>query len=137
MARLVREEKDCGIPYKTFKDLSNGDTVYIIAVDHITKLKSKVANYKSEDNSDYWAHNCTKVEFELPDFNTQKVFTLYNGNVFIEEEYHDNVFLVSDERIAEMICRILYTRNGCQWEQFTKIFGNPMSRYADKPVVLG
>ena len=137
MALLEREEKDCGIPYKTFKDLSNGDTVYIIAVDHITKLKSKVVNYKSEDNSNYWAHNCTKVEFKLPEYNTQKEFSIYNGNVFIEEIYHDNAFIVSDERIADMICTIMRTRNGCQWKQFTSIFGNPMSRYADKTVVLG
>lgn len=137
MAYLVREERDCSVPYKTFKDLDNGDAVYVVMVDHINKVKCKIENYSKKDVSDMWNHNCTKVEFKLPEYNTQKEFSIYNGNVFIEEIYHDNAFMVSDERIADMICTIMRTRNGCQWNQFTNIFGNPMSRYADKPVVLG
>lgn len=137
MAYLVRTERDCGVPYKTFNELNNGDTVYVVMVDHITKVKCKIENYSKEDASDVWNHNCMKVEFKLPEYNTQKEFSIYNGNVFIEEIYNDNAFIVTDERLADMVCRMMRTRNGCQWNQFTSIFGSPMSRYADKPVVLG
>jgi len=137
MAYLVRTEQDCGVPYKTFNELNNGDSVYVVMVDHITKVKCKIENYSKEDVSDVWNHNCTKVEFKLPEYNTQKEFSIYNGNVFIEEIYHDNAFMVSDERLADMVCHMMRMRNGCQWNQFTSIFGSPMSRYADKPVVLG
>lgn len=138
MARLIRTENDFGEPYKTFNELQDGDKVYIVKVEDISILNGTVKNYKKEDKSDYWSHNYTMVEFELPDLKlNDNEFTIYDGNSFIYEQYNDNLFIVSDKRIADILCRVLYMRNHCQWAQFTSIFGNPMSRYADKPVILG
>lgn len=137
MACLINTENDFGKPYKTFNELQDGDEVYIVKAEDISILKGTVKNYKKEDKSDYWSHNYTMVEFELTDFKLDdNEFTIYDGNSFIYEEYNDKLFIVSDKRIADTICRVLYMRNCCQWEQFTSIFGNPMSRYVDRPVYL-
>jgi hypothetical protein len=63
---------------------------------------------------------------------------IYDGNTFICEQWdgQEKYFFTTDIRIAKSIIDIMYVRNNYQWHTFTTLFGDPMSRYADKPVIL-
>ncbi len=140
MPAIQYEHHDFGDPYKLFKELKDGDKIYSIDYKNIDIKEHKISKVSVQDISDYYSKNRFKVEFEITDNPTNdKIVKVYDGNSFIHNQWdgRNHFYFTTDERIAKMICDILCSRNSYQWSTFTSLFGNPMSGYATKPVILG
>lgn len=140
MPAIHYEHHDFGDHYKLFKDLIDGDTIYCIDFKEMSILTHNVSCIKITEISDYYSENRFKVEFEITGnpLKNHEIITIYDGNTFIDEQWdgQEKYFFTTDKRIAKSVIDIICARNGYQWHTFTGLFGNPMSRYADKPVIL-
>ena len=133
MPAITYEHRDFSKNYKTFLDLKDGDSIFVLDYKNVDIEEHKISKYSKEDKSDYFKKGFYVVQFEIPDLNNRQV-KIYNGNQLIAESRDE--FYSTDKRICESILDIIRHRNGYQWNTITHCFGNPMSRYADKPVVL-
>lgn len=140
MAVLTYEHHYYGEPYKLFKDLEDSDYIYLVDYKSLEIKPIQIYSVKVTDVSDYWSKDRFKVTFETSDIQLRHgEISNWDGNSFIMRYYDgDNeYFFTTDKRIGEMMIDIMKFRNAYQWKSFTSLFGNPMSRYADKPVILG
>ena len=138
MAYYTPRHHDFGEQYKLFKDLKDNDNIYVIDYETIQTKTYTVNNVKVENKSDYFNENYYIVEFNIPEIDQQYALKACDGNTYIQHirVKYDELFFTTDKRIAESICEIMRYRNSYQWNHFTSLFGNPMARYADKPVIL-
>ncbi len=134
MARLTYKDVDFSGDYKTFCDLKDGDSIFILDYKELKIEEYKIDKYKKEDKSSSFSKGYYIISFEIPALNNKEI-NIYNGNQLIAESRDE--FYSTDKRICESILDIIRHRNGYQWNTITHCFGNPMSRYADKPVILG
>lgn len=135
MPAITYEHRDFSENYKTFLDLKDGDSIFVLDYKNVNIEEHKISKYSKEDKSDYFKKGFYVVQFEIPDLDNRQV-KIYNGNQLIEKD--GEIFYSTDKRLCQTIKDIIYKRNNYQWETITNCFGNPMSRYryADKPVVL-
>jgi len=129
---------DYSTPYKTFNDLSNSDTIYIIDFKQlqfepftIDKYRKKEVNYNIHD------HNHIEVEFTIKD--TYDFMRVSDGNRYFAKvslNYVDT-YIATDERICDVIIDLLKSRNTYQYGVFSNIFGNPLEgKFEPKNVKL-
>lgn len=140
MPALTYEHHDFGDPYKLFKELKDGDKIYSIDYENIDIKEHKISKVSIEDISDNFSKNRFKVEFEISNNPLQysDKIKILDGNTFISKEWdgRNSFYFTTDERIAKVMCDLLYSRNEYQWNTFTSLFGNPMGNYETKPVIL-
>lgn len=139
MLVLTYEHHDFGDPYKLFKELKDGDKIYSIDYKNINIKEHKISKVSIEDISDNFSKNRFKVEFNITDNPTNdKIVKVCDGNTFLHNQWdgRNHFYFTTDERIAKVICDLLYSRNEYQWNTFTSLFGNPMGNYETKPVIL-
>lgn len=131
-------EVDYSTPYKTFTNLNDGDTIYIIDFKQlkvepviIDKYRKKEVNYNIHD------HNHIEVEFTIKD--TYNFMRVSDGNRYVAKvslNYADT-YIVTDERICDVIIDLLRSRNAYQYGVFSSIFGNPLERkFEPRNVIL-
>lgn len=129
--------RDCSVAYKKFYELKNGDKIYNIDYKTLDILFLTVDNVKVKDVDEYERRNCKEVEFVIPEFDEYKPFRISDGNVYLTTLYDTHkYFITTDKRIAEVVVDIMRCRNGYQWSCFTSIFGEPLSGYAHKDIVI-
>lgn len=140
MPAIHYEHHDFGDHYKLFQNLTDGEIIYRIDFKKVEIIEHKVLNVEVTDISDYYSKNRFKVQFDITEnpLKHHDKITIYDGNTFINDQWdgQEKYFFTTDARIAKSVIDVICARNGYQWHTFTTLFGNPMSRYADKPVVL-
>lgn len=142
MAVLEYKEQEFGTPYKRFMDLKVGDNLYFINLEEMLIELKHVRTVDVKDTSDYFAHNRNSVEYSIEiknELEKPEMYKISDGNSFIDDcsLSKNNIFVCTDERIGKAMVEALCLRNSIQWKNFTSIFGNPMSKYVTKDVVLG
>ena len=143
------EEVDHAKPYKTFNDLKDGDTIYIVDFKQMEIRELKISDYNKKDRSRYKSKNLTEVEFKVNEsYNTKyqnnsyyignSLVRISDGNQYFSDAHVDytEVYYATDSRIANIILRLLQSRNSYQWSCLTGIFGNPMGQYAHRQIKL-
>lgn len=143
MAFCKIEEKDYSTPYKTFNDLNLDDDIYIIDIKNVSYEKYKIKEYIKEKSKSYHKQNCFEIEFKIEINGKLEKINVYDGNRFLEKvtlysnAYNINTFISTDERICELVIDILRTRMNYQWEEFSRLFGNPLAgKYEPRHIVL-
>jgi len=126
-------EIDYSTPYKTFLDLNNGDTVYIVNFQELKLEPITIENYKHKNNNyNIHEHNHIEVECKLKDVYNGWI-RIFDGNTYINKVSLDYIdtYITTDERIGDIVISLLKSRNNYQWGVFKNIFGNPSSTYID------
>jgi hypothetical protein len=129
------KETDCSKPYKTFIDLKDGDTVFLIDFKKLELKTLYIENFSIKENNAYKVNNRYEVSFIIPGVDH---VCISDGNKYLDRvhiNYYDQ-YLTTDERIGETILSLLRSRNEYQWRCLTGIFGSPMSNYAHKEIRL-
>ena len=138
---------DYSIPYKTFNELCDGDTVFLVDYKKLEVIEYSISDLKKKNiTDDYYKKNCTVVNFSIllnPRNEQFGIVHISNGNTYIKEvtitygyasEY---CYVTTDKRLADIMLSILNNRNIYQWDSFSKIFGDPLSgRYESKHIRL-
>ena len=137
--------KDYSTPYKTFNELDLGDDIFVIDIKDVSYTKCKVKEYIKQESKSYYKQNCFEIEFKIEIDGKLKKINVYDGNQFLERvtvfsTYNNNedTFISTDERICKLVIEILKNRMNYQWEEFLRIFGNPLAgKYELRNIVLG
>ena len=129
------KEVDCSKPYKTFLDLKDGDTIFLIDFKKLELKTLYIENISTKENNAYKVNNRFEVSFVIPDINR---ICISDGNKYLDRVHinYKDEYLTTDARIGETILSLLRSRNEYQWGCLTGIFGNPMSNYAHKQIRL-
>lgn len=129
------KERDYSQPYKTFNDLENGNIIYLIDFRNLTIKDFIIDNYNKKENNTYKVINRFEVSFKLYD---SHYVVIDDGNQYLSKVNinHQEEYITTDERIANLIIGLLKERNSYQWNSFVSLFGSPMHKYAMKDTIL-
>jgi len=141
MAYLEYPDKDIdySIPYKTFNELKDQDTIFVIDITNIEYKEYKIDKYSKREVKAFRVLNKFEVEFIIPELDKYENTKIYDGNSYLAQlNYKRNeIFIATDERIANMIKHVIHSRNAYQWSTFSSIFGHPLSgRFEPRHIVL-
>lgn len=120
------KEIDCSKPYKTFIDLKDGDTIFLIDFKKLELKTLYIENISTKENNAYKVNNRIEVSFKVPEFNR---ICISDGNRYLDRVHinYKDEYLTTDERIGETILSLLRSRNEYQWKCLTGIFGDQLS----------
>ena len=133
------QDVDHSLEYKTFNDLQDGDEIYEVDFKELKLIPLIIENYR-KDKASYGIHDLNRFEaiFSIKD-EKNSITRAYNGNQYFAKfhiNYQDR-FLTTDKRIGEEIINLLRARNSYQWNEFSNIFGHPLSgKYEPRHIVL-
>lgn len=134
---------DYSTPYKTFNELCDGDTVFLVDYKKLEITEYNICDYSKKKSNDYYKKNCFEIKFKIsldPKSDVYESITIYDGNTFLYRgsTYKNlQVYFVTDKRIADTILEMFKSRNHYQWDMFSEIFGNPLSgKYESKHIRL-
>ena len=74
------KEIDCSKPYKTFIDLKDGDTVFLIDFKKIELKTLYVENVSTKENNAYKVNNRIEVSFKVPELDR---ICISDGNKYL------------------------------------------------------
>jgi len=124
---------DYSAPYKTFNELCDGDTIFLIDYKKLEVIEYSISDFKKKKvTDDYYKKNCFEVRFKIPLasklYDVYESITIYDGNTFLYSSIYKNspIYFATDKRIAETILEMFKSRNNYQWDMFSEIFGNPL-----------